>query len=248
MAGLSVRSLHHYDAIGLLKPGAYSASGYRLYGEAELLRLQQILFYRELDFPLEEIGALLDRPDFDAVTALREHRLRLGERAARLGRLIETIDKSLERLEGQGMLSDEELYEGFSKKAIEEMKGEAEARWGGSETYRQSQKRVAAMDRAGFEAVKAEGEALDRELAAACLAGLDPLAPAVQALIARKYEHLRHFYEPSPEIFAGLGAMYAEDRRFSERYEGLAPGLAPFLRAAMEGFAKRPLTAKGRGV
>src|SRR5512142_78697 len=103
LAGVSVRTLHYYDQIGLLKPSARTAAGYRLYGEADLLRLQQILFFRELDFPLTEIQAILDQPDFDQVKALRDHRLLLQQEADRLGRLLNTIEKTISRLTENNM-------------------------------------------------------------------------------------------------------------------------------------------------
>src|SRR5512135_267261 len=123
MAGVSVRTLHHYDHIGLLKPSARTAAGYRLYGEADLLRLQQILFFRELDFPLADIQAILDDPGFDQVKALRDHRQLLQHEADRLGRLLKTIEQTISRLTEDNMtmtpMTDEELYEGFTPEQIE---------------------------------------------------------------------------------------------------------------------------------
>ena len=120
MAGVSVRTLHHYDHIGLLKPAARTAAGYRLYGEHDLLRLQQILLFRELDVPLETIRSILDDPGFDPVEALEAHRHTLEGQAARLARLLQTIDKTIQRIKGDTMaISDEELYEGLPKEQSE---------------------------------------------------------------------------------------------------------------------------------
>lgn len=237
MAGVSVRTLHHYDAIGLVAPGSRSASGYRLYGEDELLRLQQVLFYRELDMSLEEIGRILDRPGYDPVAALEAQARLLAARAERIARLMDTVGRTIGRLKGENMLDDEELYAGFDKAKIEKVKAEAKERWGGTQAYAMSQKRVAKMSKEDWSRVKAEGEAVDRAAAEAMRRGEDPASASVQSIMARKFEHLRAFYEPTPEMFAGLGRMYAEDERFKKHYEELAPGLAGYLDRAMAAFA-----------
>ena len=237
MAGVSVRALHHYDAIGLLRPGSRSASGYRLYGEEELLRLQQVLFYRELDMSLEEIGRLLDKPDFDLMAALEGHRRLLAERAERMARLMDTVDRTIGRLKGESMLSDEELYAGFAKDEIETIKEESARRWGDTAAYAESRKRVGKMSKEEWVRVMAEGETIDADAATAMAEGKAPSSDAVRAIMARKFEHLKNFYEPSMEIFAGLGRMYSADERFRVRYEAIAPGLADYLRRAMEGYA-----------
>lgn len=238
MAGVSVRTLHHYDAVGLVRPAARSASGYRLYGEGELLRLQQVLFYRELDMRLEEIGRILDEPGYDPIAALETQGRLLAARAARIAALIKTVDRTIGRLKGEIMLSDEELYEGFAKDKVERIKSEAKERWGGTEAYAQSQKSLAKMTKADWARVKAEGQAIDEAAAQAMSRGEKPASASAQALMARKYEHLRSFYEPTPEMFAGLGSMYVEDDRFRKHYEDIAPGLADYLSLAMGAFAK----------
>ncbi|HET7838301.1 MAG TPA: MerR family transcriptional regulator [Rectinemataceae bacterium] len=238
MAGVSVRTLHHYDAIGLLSPGGRSPAGYRLYGEAELMRLQQILFFRELEIPLEEIKAVLDRPDFDALTALEGHRRLLAERAGRIARLIDTVDRTIGRIKGETMLTDEELYEGFAPERVQEIKAEAEARWGGTQAWAESRKRMSAMTKESWAAVKAEGAAIDEAILAAMKAGLAPGSAEVQALMGRKFAHLRNFYEPTREMFAGLGRLYCEEGGFRSHYDAMGPGLCEYLREAMEVFAR----------
>ncbi len=241
MASLSVRTLHHYDAIGLLRPESRTAVGYRLYGEGQLMRLQQILFFRELDMPLGEIRALLDEPGFELLTALEGHRRLLSLRGERIARLIATVDRTIARLRGETMSTDEELYEGFSTAEIESMKAEAKERWGSTPAYGESHKRMAAMSRERLAQVKAEGEALDRELAEAMDARATPDSPVVRALMRRKAAWLRSFYEPSPALFRGLGELYAKDDRFRRRYEEIRSGLADFLKEAMASFAERGL-------
>ncbi|MDP3177984.1 MAG: MerR family transcriptional regulator [Spirochaetaceae bacterium] len=238
LAGVSVRTLHHYDAIGLLRAQARTAAGYRYYGEPELLRLQQILFYRELDLSLGEIASLLDRPGFDELAALENHKRLLAARAERIFRLIDTVDRTIGRLKGETMLSDKELYEGFSHEEIDSMKTEAKARWGHTAAYAESQKRVARMGKEEWAAVKKELAKIDEDAALCMRKAEAPDSAATQAVMARKYASLRHFYEPSPEMFAGLGAGYVEDPRFRAHYESTAPGLAEYLRDAMAAYAR----------
>jgi DNA-binding transcriptional MerR regulator len=247
MAGVSVRTLHHYDRIGLLHPSERSQAGYRLYGERDLLRLQQILFYRELDVPLGRIREILDGESFDLLRALTEHRALLEARGRRIASLIDTIDRTTARLRGEvTMRSDEELYEGFPKEKVDEWKAEAEARWG--DAYVESDRRVRSWSKEKLAAVRAEGEGITSELSG--LMDRGPLDPSVQALAGRFYEHLRHYYEPSPEVFAGLGRMYVDHPDFRARFEALRPGLAAFLRDAMAAYAeglRKPARRAGKG-
>jgi DNA-binding transcriptional MerR regulator len=237
MAGLSARALHHYDSIGLVSPAERNAAGYRLYGEEELLRLQQVLFYRELGLELGEIRRILDEPGYDRIGSLEAQARQLKAKAERLSRLALTVDRTIGRLKGETMLSDEQLYEGFAKDEVESIKREAAERWGATEAYAESKKRMARMSGQDWERVKATGEALDKEAALAMREGAEPGSPRVREIMARKLEHLRSFYEPSMEMFAGLGRMYEEDERFRRHYENIAPGLASYLRRAMAAYA-----------
>jgi DNA-binding transcriptional MerR regulator len=239
MAGVSVRTLHHYDQIGLLKPLARTEAGYRLYGQQELLRLQQILFFRELDVPLDEVRVILDDPGYDQVTALEQHRELLHKRMERLGRLLQTIDKTIKRLTEEDMaLTDEELYEGFTKEEIEEYKREVREKYDPA-LVAESDRRVRAMSKAEWKAIGAEGEAVTSALAA--LAGREPGDSEVQALIARHHAWIEHFYPCSAEIYRGLGQMYVEHPKFRAFYEKYRPGLADFMAAAMNVYADQVL-------
>ncbi len=242
MAGVSVRTLHHYDQIGLLKPPARTEAGYRLYGENDLLRLQQILFFRELDLPLAEIHAILDRPGFDQVEALRDHRRMLGERAERLARLLRTVDRTIAKLTGEDNMpiTDEELYEGFSPKEREQLQGyEAEARdrWG--EMAAESQRRVRQMSKAQWQAIKQEGDEATQLMAG--YMGRPVSDPDVQAAIARHHAWIENFYPCSAEMYRGLGQVYADDPRFRATYDKYRPGLADFMRDAMAYYAEHTL-------
>jgi len=243
MAGVSVRTLHHYDQIGLLKPSSRTAAGYRLYGEKDLLRLQQVLFYRELDFPLDAIRTILDLPGFDQIEALRDHQRMLGERAERLARLLRTVDRTIARLteEDNMPLTDEELYEGFSPKEKEQLKeyeAEARERWG--EMAAESQRRVRQMSKAQWQAIQQEGDAATRLMAETM--GRPVSDPDVQAAIARHHAWIENFYPCSAEMYRGLGQMYVDDPRFTATYDKVRPGLALFMRDAMAYYAEHMLT------
>lgn len=231
IANVSVRTLHFYDEAGLLKPAKVRKNGYREYGERELLRLQQILFFRELDVPLSDIKRLIDAPDFDEAEALWRHRAQIVAKRERLGGLIRTIDRTINRLKGKEYMTDEDLYAGFSKEEAEAMKKEAKDRWGNTDAYRQSQERVKKMTKEDWTRVSKENDEIYRGLAA--FVGTDPAGAETQALIARHYDGLRAFYEPSPEMYRGLGQMYVDDARFGAFFSRYHPGLSAFMRDAM---------------
>jgi DNA-binding transcriptional MerR regulator len=239
MAGVSVRALHYYDQIGLLEPSSRTEAGYRLYGEPELLRLQQILFFKELDMPLDEVREILDDPGFEQVAALERHRQLLKRRMERLTRLVNTIDRTIDRLGEDDMtLTDEELYEGFSKEEIERYKREAREMYDPA-LVEASEERVKKMSRAEWKAVQAEGEAVTVALAA--LTDRAPDDAEVQKLIARHHAWIENFYPCSAEIYRGLARTYVEHPEFRAFYEKVKPGLASFMSAAMNAYADQVL-------
>jgi len=239
MAGVSVRTLHHYDHIGLLKPASRTSAGYRRYGEQELLRLQQILFFRELDFPLGEIRDILDDPAFDQVEALKNHRRLLQRRAERLARLLKTVDKTIQRLTEDDMgMTDEELYEGFTKEQIERYKREARERFDPA-LVQESERRVSKMSKAQWNALKQEGDDVTRQIAE--LADRSPGDPEVQGLIARHHAMIEQFYPASADVYRGLGQLYAEHAEFRKFYDKYRPGLSDFLKEAMAYYADHAL-------
>lgn len=237
LAGVSVRTLHHYDRTGLLVPGRRSRSGYRLYGDEELRRLQQILLFRELDFPLGEIRRILDRPGYDPAEALEAHRGILREKGERIARLLDLLDRTIAQMRGETtMLTDKELYEGFSEERIEAMKEEARRRWG-RDRVDESHRRVAALGKEEFARIKAAGEALEARFAAAFRAGEAPGSERTREICRGWEAHIGNFYEPGPDILEGLGRLYAEPGPFRDRYEALAPGLADYLQEALALYA-----------
>ena len=239
MAGCSVRTLHHYDQIGLLEPQTRNEAGYRLYGEQALLRLQQILFFKELDMPLSKVRQILDDPGFDQVEALEHHRQMLRGRMERLAQLLKTIDRTMERLlEDDMTLTDEDLYRGFSPEKAERYRQEAREMFG-PDVVEASERKAKKMNREQWEAVGAEGGAVAEALAA--LAERDPGDAEVQSQIARHHAWIVNFYACPAERYRGLGQLYVEHPEFRAFYDKFRPGLAEFVAEAMNLYADRVL-------
>lgn len=240
LAGVTIRTLHHYDEIGLLSPGGRSAAGYRIYEEPDLERLQQILFYRELGFALEEIATIVDDPRTDAVGHLRRQRGLLTERIERLQKMVAAIDYEMEAREMDIKLTPEERFEVFGDFVPEEHAEEAEQRWGGTDAYRQSQRRVSNYTQEDWLKIKAEHDEVVANLAALFGSGAAPDSEEAMAAAEAHRRHIsRWYYECSHEIHRGLGEMYVGDERFRANYEVLAPGLSEFIRDAARANAER---------
>lgn len=236
LAGVTARTLHYYDQIGLLRPAALGENGYRYYGAEAVLRLQQILFFRELDFSLDQIKAILDRPDFDLLRALESHRRGLEERTARITRLIDTVDQTILHLRGEKIMSSKDFYKGFDEEQQKQYAEEAAQRWGATAT--ESQQRWTSY---GLEK-KNEILAQMHEISAGVAANMDKgfASPEAQYWVGRWHRHIdQYFYPCSLEVFEGLGHMYSEDPRFRETYEKIRPGLAAFMVQAMSEYCKR---------
>lgn len=231
LAGVSVRTLHYYDEIGLLRPSRAQPNGYRQYDEPELLRLQQILFFRELDFPLEEIQKILQAPDFNMKAALKDQRKLIELKKKRLVGLIATIDKTLKKLNNEITMSDQDLYGDFSDEQMKQYAEEAKQRWGNTEAYKQSMERTKHFTKDDYKRMKEDG--IKFNLAMVALMPLGPKHEKVQAMIAEHYNALRTFYEPNLELYEGLARMYVDDPRFAAYYNKHASGLAVFMRDAM---------------
>ncbi|MEZ0610793.1 MerR family transcriptional regulator [Fibrella sp. WM1] len=246
MAGVSVRTLHHYDRLGLLKPSVRTEARYRLYGEHDLIRLQQILFYKELDFSLDDIRQLLAQPDFDAVRALQTHRQRLHDRQQRLTTLLNTIDKTISKLKGESiMMTDDELYEGFSDQQAKAFRQEAVAHYG--QEVELSEQHLRQLGKAGFEQLKAEQQDIGQTLLG--MMQQDPTSAAVQQQIARHYANIRGFWGEAvcrgknmAEAYKGLAHLYVNDLRFTSQNGQENPAFAAFLNKAMIQFANTQLS------
>jgi DNA-binding transcriptional MerR regulator len=245
LSGVSVRTLHHYDEVGLLKPACVGANGYRYYGREELLRLQQILFHRELGFSLEEIGRVLDAEDFDRVAALKAHRTRLEAETRRYRQLVRTIDHTLAALEGEAKMEDKAMYRGFDPEKQAGYEKELVEKHGPAmQDYIDTAKAgMKSWKQADFDAMQAEAEAIEAGMAKALVDGLPADSATVTALMRRQHAWVaKSWNRPAPAAaFAGLGDMYVGDPRFRERYDGRQAGLAEYMAAAMRSFAEREL-------
>ena len=243
LAGVTIRTLHHYDEVGLLSPSGRSSAGYRIYEESDLRRLQQILFYRELGFTLEEIATIVNDPRTDAVGHLRRQRGLLIARIERLSAMVAAIDHGMEAKMRGVRLTPEERFEVFGNFKPEDYAEEAQQRWGDTEAYRQSQRRVATYNKEDWLKIKAEEEEVRASLAAAFAAGSGPDSEeAIAAAEAHRQHISRWFYECSYDVHRSLADMYVNDERFRANYDALAPGLAQFIRDAAHANADRAAT------
>ena len=243
LAGVTIRTLRYYDKIGLLVPSARSEAGYRLYSREDILSLQQILFYRELDFPLSEIGKLLKNPAYDREAALKMQYISLEGKARHYHRLAELARNTLNSLEGEWIMKDQELLDGFSYDAMmahqKQYEKEVENRWGNTEAYKQSRERTAAMSKADWEHLGRQQERGLEKLVALYKEGAAFQDPRVQALVKEAHELIdTRFYTCSTEMFANLGEMYVTDSRFTAYYDKHAEGLAAFYNEAIQYYCR----------
>ncbi|MEH0824065.1 MULTISPECIES: MerR family transcriptional regulator [unclassified Micromonospora] len=233
-ARVTVRTLHHYDEIGLLSPSGRTAAGYRRYDDADLERLQHIRFYRELGFPLEEIAAILDDPAADpAVHLRRQHELLTG-RIGKLQEMVTAIELAMEARRMNINLTPEERFEVFGDFDPDAHAEEAEQRWGGTDAYRESTRRAAAHTKEDWLRIKAENEDWGRRFVEVMASGAPADSPEAMALAEEHRQSIsRWFYDCSYEIHTGLADMYLADPRFTAYYEKIAPGMAAYLSEAI---------------
>ena len=230
LAGVTPRTLHHYDEIGLLKPSRVGDNGYRYYGEESVLRLQQILFYRELGIPLEDIKKIMGRHDFDVMGALRSHREALQKQVARLNRLIHTVDNTINHLKGNKPMSNKGYFEGFSDELQAEYEKEAMQKYD-PETVKSASKKWKEYTVADKQRMGDEANALYRDLLLAIPKGA--ASPEAQSCVERWRRFIEYFWIPNDEQLAGLGNLYNEDPRFKANFDKVDDRLAGFLREAI---------------
>ncbi|WP_407287449.1 MerR family transcriptional regulator [Streptomyces sp. BP-8] len=239
-AGVTVRTLHHYDEIGLLLPGERNHAGHRRYGDDDLDRLQQILFYRELGFPLEEVAALLDDPDTDPQEHLRRQHELLTARIGKLQEMAAAVEHAMEARRMGINLTPEEKFEAFGDFDPDQYAEEAEERWGHTDAYKESQRRTAAYTKDDWKRLTAEFDAIHRKMAD--LLGQGVPADSEAAMDVAE-EHRRFmdgtYYACGHEFHTCLGEMYVADERFTATYEAIRPGLAVYLRDAIVANAAR---------
>ncbi|MFG1776000.1 MerR family transcriptional regulator [Micromonospora sp. NPDC049051] len=233
-AGVTVRTLHHYDEIGLLSPSGRSGTGYRRYDDADLERLQHIRYYRELGFSLEEIAAILDDPASDPVAHLRRQHGLLTARITRLQEMVTAIEFAMEASKLNIPLTPQERFEVFGDFDPDAHAEEAEQRWGGSEAYRESNRRASRYSKDDWLRNRAENEDWGRRFAEVMASGAPADSPAAMDL-AEEHRQLisRWFYECSYEIHTGLADMYVADERFTAYFEKIRPGMAEYLGEAI---------------
>ena len=240
LSHVSVRTLHHYDAIGLLAPSARSPAGYRLYSGTDLRRLHQILFYRELGFALEEIADILADPAAGTDDHLRrQHRL-LRERRARDAALLGAIEREMEARKMGIALTPEEQFEIFGTDKFAQYAEEAEQRWGDTEAWKQSQRRSAAYTKDDWITIKAQADANIAGFAEAMRAGEPATGTVAMDLAEEHRQHIsRWFYDCGHDQHRGLAEMYISDPRYTAPYDEIEPGFSQYVHDAILANADR---------
>lgn len=231
LAGVSVRTLHFYDQIGLLTPQRERENNYRYYSRESLIRLQQILFYREMDLSLEQIGRILNDPAFDLISALENHREALTGKVKRLTTLLQTIDNTIRNLKGQKEMTNGQFFNGFSEEQQAEYEKEAAERWDPA-VVAESSRRWKSLSKQEKEALMAKGESIVLALRDAMPKG--PSSPEAQQAVAAWKQQINFFYDCTDEILLGLGEMYMADERFKAFYDRIHPDLAAFKYEAIK--------------
>jgi DNA-binding transcriptional MerR regulator len=233
-SGVSVRALHHYDHIGLLTPDV-GENGYRYYGQAEMLRLQHIIFYRELGLPLAQIARILDDPGFDTRTALLDLRRRVEEEIVQRRDLAKIIDDTLAALDAGQDLVDQRFFHGVSADKQAQWEAQIVAQFGaaGDAAIRDARARVERFSTAQMLDFKAEINAIHARIVVLIEAGGTPSSTATQELIGQHYRWVCRSWRPDAEAYAALGLLYVEHADFRAMYDALHPGMAVFLQQAM---------------
>jgi MerR family transcriptional regulator, thiopeptide resistance regulator len=240
LAGVSVRTLHHYDQIGLLTPSQRSAAGYRQYTTADAERLHRILVYRQLGFDLPRIAQILDDPAVDALEHLRQQHSLLTQQVGRLHAMIDAVEAMMSAKKNGYSMTSDEMREVFGAFDPAEHEAEAEQRWGDGDAYRESQRRTRRYGRTEWLEIRDEAGQIGAGLVAAMTQGLPPQSEEAMDLVEQHRQHIsRWFYDCSHDMHRGLGEMYVADPRFAKHYEDQAPGLSAYVRAAVLANAER---------
>ena len=230
MAGITPRTLHYYDEIGLLKPSRVGENGYRYYGDDALLRLQQVLLYRELDLPLEDIKQIMGRRDFDILSALEQHKEQLRKRMARMERLIGTVDETILHLKGKKAMSPKQIFDVFNEEQQAEYEKEAMQMYD-PEVVKASYKKWNSYSKAEKQRIGDEGNAVYQDLIQAMPRGA--ASPEAQACVERWRRHMDYFWTPNLEQLVGLAQGYNNDPRFKANFDKVHPNLAAFMLEAV---------------
>ncbi|MGO1759192.1 MerR family transcriptional regulator [Mammaliicoccus vitulinus] len=237
IVGISVRTLHHYDDINLLNPSNISESGYRLYSEDNLDRLQQILFFKELDFPLKKIKEILDDPSFDKQEALHMHKKLLMNKRKRIDQMIQTIDQTTRHMKGEINMTKEEKFIGFDFNK-NEYEAEAREKWGGK-TVEHANKRIHNLSETEKKSKEEEMNEIFRAFAE--YRETSPESEAAQSIVQKWYDYLNANidYEYTLEVFDGIGEMYVSDERFAKNIDKFGKGTAQFASEAIKAYVSK---------
>ena len=243
LAGVTSRTLRHYDDLGLVPPDHVGSNGYRYYGRAQLHRLQEVLVLRELGLPLDAIGRVLDGTG-DRTAVLREHQSALATERDRLARLVRAVGRAIDEREGGEVVDPAELFDGFDAERQQQYEADLVARYGPEvqDQIDESWRRVGALSRDDAARIQADLGARDLEYAALLDAGVPVDDARTQAVTADHYRWVCRFWTPSAEAFAGLGDLYVDHPDFAARYDAVHPGLAEYVRDAMAVYAVTNLT------
>jgi DNA-binding transcriptional MerR regulator len=249
LAGTTTRTLRYYDQQGLLAPARIGKNGYRYYDRESLLTLQQILFYRELDVPLKEIGFYLSRPDFQILPSLKDHQQAIGKRISRYQKLLDTIQRTISDIEGEGKMNAKDLFNGFDEEAYQ---AEAQERWGNTAQYQQSQRNWTSYSEEKKAEIKDLGGEITRRMVSENPQA-KPDDPEVQTAIQDYYQYLnQYFYSCEVEFLRNLADMWVEDPRFAVNYERIREGGAEFVREAVHYYcdqgAKKEIDSSGHEI
>ncbi|MFD7500009.1 MerR family transcriptional regulator [Streptomyces sp. NPDC059850] len=240
LAGVTVRTLHHYDEIGLLRPSARSTAGHRRYDDADLDRLQSILFYRELGFPLDEVAVLLDDPDVDPRVHLRRQHALLTDRIEQLEKMAAAVERAMEARKMGINLTPEEKFEVFGDFDPDQYADEVQERWGDTEAYQQSQRRAATYTKEDWQRIQAEADALTERFVALMESGAAPESEAAMDLAEEHRQGIvQNHHDCDHRLHASIAENYVTDQRFTENLDKVKPGFAAYLRDAIQANAER---------
>nr|WP_312870887.1 MerR family transcriptional regulator [Gordonia asplenii] len=230
LTGVSVRTLHHYDEIGLVVPSRRTSVGYRLYADDDVERLLQALTYRELGFPLEQISTLLDDPSADALTHLQQQHDLLRQRIGHLQHMVVAVEKMMNsKKSGINLTSDEQAEIFGTDWPGEEYAAEAHERWGQTDAWKQSRERSSTRTKADWQRIKNDGDALLTRMADAFRSGVRPGSPEAGEIAEAHRQSINEHYDCSHAMQWCLAQMYVSDERFTRYYDDRAPGLAQWL-------------------
>ena len=243
ISGVSVRTLHWYDEVGLLKPAYCNNKGYRFYEKEQLLLLQQILFFREVGFKLDDIQNMLGSDDFDKIKILRAHKATMEKGVHRMRKLIDTIDKTIIYLQGEYNMQDKDLYVGFDLAKQKEYEQYLVQSYSAvaEDLIHESKKRTTHWKNKDWQYIKDEGDAIYTELSKWIDRDVEPRDSEVQKIIARHYQMIEQFYTASKDVYIGLGQLYCENPEFRKFFDAHHPKLAEFMGEAMSVYAMKHL-------